>query len=88
MENYIVINVFEFITRYNLEMNIERCEWKNGFIISVYRHGCSRSNFISDDELVAFGDDYLLSVIKDIVHELLEEEQKHSKVAEQFKKRD
>ena len=69
-------------------MNIERCGWQNGFIITAYKHGCNRSIFISDNDLIAFGEDGLLFKIKGLVHEILEEEQKHLKVAEQFKKID
>lgn len=80
--------IFNFIAKYHFEMNIERCGYKDGFIITVYKHGCNRSIFISDDRLLAYGEDGLLFVIEDMVHELIEEEQKCLKVAEQFKKLD
>lgn len=84
----ILRKILNFIAKYNIEMNIERCGYKDGFIISVYRHGCNHHIFISDAELLICDEDYLLFVIKGMVHELLEEEQKRLKVAEQFKNLD
>ena len=69
-------------------MHIERCDWKNGFILTVYKHGFNRSTFMSDDQLLAYDEDGLLFVIKGLVHDILEEEQKWLKIAEKFKKID
>ncbi len=80
--------IFNFIAKYNIRMHIERCGYKDGFIITVYRCGCNRSSFISDIELLTYGEDYLLSVIKGMVHKVLEEEQERLRVVEQFKKLD
>lgn len=79
-------NIFNFIAKYNLRCMVERCGYKDGFIITLYKQGLNRSDFISDDKLLDFGEDYLLSIIEDMVHKLLEEEQKCFKAAEQFKK--
>ena len=84
----ILRKILNFIAKYNIKMNIERCAYKDGFIISAYRHGCNHHIFISDAELLICDEDYLLFVIKGMVHELLEEEQKRLKVAEQFKNLD
>lgn len=86
--NIVLENIADIIAKYNLHIDIERCGYKDGFIISVYRNGCNRSRFINDDDLIAYAEDYFLFVIKGMVHELLEEEQRHLKVSEQFKKRD
>lgn len=86
--NIALRNIFDLIAKYNLHMEIERCGYKDGFIITIYKCGLNRSNFISDDKLISYAEDYLLFVIKDMVRELLEEEQRHLKVAEQFKKAD
>lgn len=80
--------IWDFIAKYNIQIYIERCGYKDGFIVTIYRNGLNRSNFISDTELLAYDEDYLLSIIKGMVHELIEEEQRHLKVAEQFKKLD
>jgi hypothetical protein len=79
-------NIFNFIAKYNIQIHIERCSYRDGFIITAYRYGCYRSNFIGDAELLIADEDYLLFVVKGMVHELLEEEQRHLKVTEQFKK--
>ena len=84
----ILRKILNLIAKYNIEMNIERCGYKDGFIISVYRHGCDHNIFISDAELLIYDEDYLLFVIKGMVHEVLEEEQKRLKISEQFKKTD
>ena len=80
--------IWNFIAKYNIQIYIERCGYKDGFIVTIYRNGLNRSNFISDTELLAYDEDCLLFIIKGMVHELLEEEQDCLRVLEQFKKKD
>lgn len=80
-------NIFNFIAKYNISMRIERCPFKDGFRITIERCGRYQSSVISDVELTTAVDDYLLFVIKGMVHKLLEEEQKAIKLVEQLKKR-
>lgn len=84
----ILTKFFKFIAKYDISIHIERCGYKDGFIITVYKCGLYRNVFINDCELLSYDEDDLFFIIKGTVHELLEEEQRNLKLFQQFKKMD
>lgn len=82
-------SLLNLIATHRVSVRIEQSSL-DGFAFTVERSGLFRRIVIRDREMsyTTELDDYLIHVIKGIVHELLSEEQKRMMVSRQFIKRD
>ena len=82
-------SLLNLIATHHVSVRIEQSSL-DGFAFTVERSGLFRRIVIRDREMsyTTELDDYLIYVIKGVVHELLTEEQKRMRVSRQFIKRD